>query len=212
METFRTGASFPLPRDLLSSPLVTSLRVLIAEDEAVIRLFLRRSLEEAGHVVIGEAGNGEEAVQLADALGPDVVILDIKMPRLSGLEAAERIGKRRSAACVIITAYPEREFVEKATQPGVFAFLVKPFHAPALLAAVELARARFVEVRQVERELTDSRGRLEGRRLIDRAKGVLMDKHGLKEAEAFRAMQLRSMQTRKALEDVAADIIAGKPA
>ncbi len=188
------------------------LKVLLAEDEAVIRLFLRQTLEEAGHIVVGEAGDGEEAVRLADALGPDVVILDIKMPLMTGLEAAERIGKSKTAACVIITAYPEREFVEQAQKPGVFAFLVKPFYAPALLAAVELARARFDELRQLERELADSNDRLEGRRLIDRAKGLLMDRHGLKEAEAFRALQVRAMKTRKALADVAKDVIAEKPA
>jgi len=181
-------------------------KVLIADDESIIRMDLRETLEAAGHEVVGEAADGRQAVALAETLQPDVVILDVKMPRLGGLAAAARI---RSAPCVILTAYKDAKTIAKARASGAFMFLVKPYQEAELLAALELAAARFEERRTLEAELADSRGKLEARKIIDRAKGLLMDRHGLKEGEAFRLLQKRSMDTRRTLVEVAKEILAG---
>ncbi len=185
-------------------------KILVADDESIIRMDLRETLEAAGHEVVGEAADGREAVSLADQLQPDAVLLDIKMPRMSGLTAA---GKIRGAPCVILTAYKDARTIARAKRSGAYTFLVKPFREAELLAALELAAARFEERRALEAELADSRGKLEARRTIERAKGLLMDRHGLKEGEAFRLLQKRSMDTRRTLVEVAREILAAeKPA
>jgi len=184
------------------------MKVLLAEDESVIRMDLRETLERAGYAVVAEASNGREAVELAETLMPDVVLLDIKMPRLSGLTAALRITKKRIAPCVILTAYRDRKLIERARRSGATTFLVKPFQEPELVAALELAAARFEETRVLERELESARSALEGRKLIDRAKGFLMDRHGLKESEAFRILQKRAMDNRRPISDIARELLA----
>jgi response regulator NasT len=181
-------------------------KILIADDESIIRMDLRETLEAAGHEIAGEAANGREAVSLAETLQPDVVLLDVKMPKMNGLAAARKI---RNAPVVILTAYKDAKTIARATKSGAYTFLVKPFKEPELLAALELAQARFEERRALESELADSRGKLEARKVIDRAKGLLMDRHGLKEGEAFRVIQKRSMDTRRSLVEVAKEIIAG---
>lgn len=183
------------------------MKVVIAEDESVIRMDLRETLERAGHSVVGEAGNGREAVELAETLRPDVVLLDIKMPILSGITAALRITKKRVAPCVILTAYRDRKLIDRAKRSGAYTFLVKPFQEPELLGALELAAARFEETRVLERELDGARSALEARKWIDRARGLLMDRHGLSEAEAFRVLQKRAMDTRRSLADVAREVL-----
>lgn len=181
------------------------MKIVIADDESVIRMDLREALEGAGHEVVGEAADGREAVALAETLQPDVVLLDVKMPRMSGVVAA---GKIKAAPCVILTAYPDARTVARAKKSGAFTFLLKPYKEAELLAALEMAAARFEERRALERELADSRGKLEARKIIDRAKGLLMDRHGLKEGEAFRLLQKRSMDTRRSLVEVAKEILS----
>lgn len=183
------------------------MKILIADDESIIRMDLRETLEAAGHEIAGEAANGREAVALAETLAPDVVLLDVKMPKMNGLAAAQKI---RNAPCVILTAYKDAKTIARATKSGAYTFLVKPFKEPELLAALELAQARFEERRALESELADSRGKLEARKIIDRAKGLLMDRHGLKEGDAFRVLQKRSMDTRRTLVEVAKEILAGE--
>jgi len=183
-------------------------KVLIAEDESIIRLDLRETLERAGHTVVGEAADGREALRLAETLRPDAVLLDVKMPKMSGLTAAQRITEKRIAPCVLLTAYRDHELIRKAKHAGVYTFLVKPFQEPELIAALELAEKRFEEQRGAERELQTARSALEARKLLDRAKGLLMDRHRLKEAEAFRLLQKRAMDTRRPLEEVVREILA----
>lgn len=186
------------------------MKILIADDESIIRMDLRETLEAAGHEVVGEAADGRQAVALAEALQPDAVLLDVKMPRMNGLSAASKI---KAAPCVLLTAYKDAKTIAGAKKSGAYTFLVKPYKEAELLAALELAAARFEERQALERELADSRGKLEARKLIDRAKGLLMDKHGLKEGEAFRVLQKRSMDTRRTLVEVAKEILGGqKPA
>ena len=168
---------------------------------------LRETLEKAGHTVIGEASDGKEAVKLAETLRPDVCLLDIKMPKMTGLTAAERISKKKIAPCVILTAFRDKKLIDKAKRSGVYTFLVKPFQEPELLAALEIAATRFAEMQEMERELASARSALEARKLIDRAKGVLMDKHKLKENDAFRIIQKRAMDTRRPLEEAAREIL-----
>jgi response regulator NasT len=189
---------------------IPAVRILLADDESIIRMDLKEALEAAGHQIVGEAADGKEAVALAEALQPDAILLDIKMPRMTGLAAAAKI---KSAPCVILTAYKDAKTIAKARKSGAYTFLVKPYKESELLAALELAAARFDEKRALEAELADSRGKLEARKLIDRAKGVLMDRHGLKEGDAFRLLQKRSMDTRRTIVEVAKEILAaGKQA
>ncbi len=181
------------------------MKIVIADDESLIRMDLREALEGAGHEVVGEAADGREALTLAETLQPDVVLLDVKMPRMSGVVAA---GKIKASPCVILTAYKDARTVARARKSGAYTFLLKPYKEAELLAALEMAVARFEERRALERELAESRGKLEARKLIDRAKGLLMDRHGLKEGEAFRFLQKRSMDTRRSLVEVAKEVLA----
>ena len=184
-------------------------RVVIAEDEALIRLDLKEMLQEEGFEVVGEAGDGEAAVRLATELRPDFVILDVKMPVLDGLSAAEQIAAARLAPVVILTAFSQRDLVERAREAGAMAYLVKPFQAKDLLPTVEMAVSRFQEIVALEGEVQDLTGRLEARKLVDRAKGVLQTEHGMTEPEAFRWVQRTSMDQRRSMRAVAQDIVDG---
>ncbi len=183
-------------------------RVLIAEDEALIRLDLKEMLEEEGYDVCGEAGDGETAVRLAAELRPDLVMLDVKMPVLDGLAAAERIARERIAPVVILTAFSQRELVERAREAGAMAYLVKPFQKKDLLPTIEMALSRFRELLSLEAEVGDLQGRLEARKLVERAKGVLMSRQGMSEPEAFRWIQRTSMDRRLTMRAVAELVLA----
>jgi response regulator NasT len=183
--------------------------VLLAEDEALIRLDLKEMLEEEGYEVVGEASDGESAVRLAAELRPDLVILDVKMPVLDGISAAEQVVKARIAPVVILTAFSQRDLVERAREAGAMAYLVKPFQKKDLLPTIEMAVSRFAEIIALEGEVADLHGRLEARKLVDRAKGVLQTEHGLTEPEAFRWIQRASMDQRRSMRTVAQDVVDG---
>jgi response regulator NasT len=183
------------------------LRVLVAEDEALIRMDLVEMLEEDGYSVVGQAGDGETAVRLATELRPDVVMMDVKMPVLDGLSAAEQVVAARIAPVVILTAFSQRDLVERAREAGVMAYLVKPFQRKDLLPAIEMAVSRFTELVALEREVGDLSGRLEARKLVDRAKGVLQTEQGMTEPEAFRHIQRRSMDERRSMRAVAQEVL-----
>ncbi len=182
-------------------------RIVIAEDEAIIRLDLREMLEEEGYEVVGEAGNGETALQLTQELKPDLVILDIFMPGMDGLTAATRINEEELAAVLILTAFSQRDLVEQATRTGAMAYLVKPFDKGDLVPAVELAMARWAEVRALAAESKNLSERLESRKLVERAKGVLMQTHGLSEQDSFRFIQKLAMQRRSSMREVADQLL-----
>src|SRR6476660_8966209 len=160
-------------------------RVLVAEDEALIRLDLAEMLREEGYEVVGEAGDGQEAVELAEKLKPDLVIMDVKMPRRDGIDAASEIAAKRVAPIVVLTAFSQRDLVERARDAGAMAYLVKPFSISDLIPAIELAVSRFGEVSALEREVATLSERLETRKLVERAKGLLQTKHQMSEPEAF---------------------------
>jgi response regulator NasT len=185
------------------------LRVLVAEDEALIRMDLVEMLREQGYEVCGEAGDGQTAVDLAFELRPDLVFLDITMPVLDGLAAAERISGAGIAPVVILTAFSQRDLVERAREAGAMAYLVKPFQSKDLLPTVELAVSRFVERRALEQEVADLHGRLEARKAVERAKGVLQAEHAMSEPEAFRWIQRASMDERRSMHAVASDVLSG---
>ncbi len=189
------------------------LRVLVAEDEGLIRMDLVEMLEEEGYCVVGQAGDGASAVRLATELRPDLVILDVKMPELDGLSAAEQVVSARLAAVVILTAFSERDLVERAREAGVMAYLVKPFQKKDLVPAIEMAVSRFAELVALEREVEDLHGRMAARKLVERAKGVLQTSRGMTEPEAFRWIQRRSMDQRRSMRAVAQDVLdaAGTP-
>jgi len=178
-------------------------RVLIAEDEALIRLDLAEMLREEGYQVIGEAGDGQEAVELAESLKPDLVIMDVKMPRRDGIDAAAEIAAKRIAPVVVLTAFSQRDLVEKARDAGAMAYLVKPFSISDLVPAIEVALSRFTEIAQLEREVADLGERLATRKLIERAKGRLQAAHGMTEPEAFTWMQRAAMDQRTTMKRVA---------
>jgi len=178
-------------------------RVLIAEDEALIRLDLKEMLQEEGYEVVGEAGDGETAVRLAEELRPHLVVLDVKMPVLDGISAAERIAAARIAPVLMLTAFSQRELVERAREAGAMAYLVKPFSKSDLVPAIEMAVARYDELSALESEVADLTERLETRKLVDRAKGVLQTRFGLSEPDAFRWIQKAAMDKRTSMREVA---------
>jgi response regulator NasT len=185
----------------------TPFRVVIAEDEALIRLDLKEMLEEDGYVVAAEASDGEAAVKLTESLRPDLVIMDIKMPGLDGISAAERITGEHLAPVVILTAFSQRELVMRARDAGAMAFLVKPFTKADLVPAIEIAVSRFQEVAALEAEVANLKDRLEVRKLLDRAKGLLQAERGIGEAEAFRWIQKSSMDRRMTMRAVAEEVL-----
>jgi two-component system, response regulator PdtaR len=178
-------------------------RVLIAEDEALIRLDLAEMLRDEGYEVVGEAGDGQEAVELAEALHPDLVIMDVKMPRRDGIDAASEIASKRIAPIVILTAFSQRELVERARDAGAMAYLVKPFSITDLVPAIEVAVSRFSEIAALENEVATLGDRLETRKLVERAKGLLQSKHQMTEPEAFKWIQRAAMDRRTTMKRVA---------
>jgi two-component system, response regulator PdtaR len=187
-----------------------AVRVVIAEDEAIIRLDLKETLEEEGYEVVGETGRGDEAVQLVRQHQPDIAILDIKMPGLDGLSAAREITTERQAAVLILTAFSQRDLIERARDAGALAYLVKPFQRSELIPAVEVALGRFKEMRALEDEVKGLEDQLETRRVVDRAKGLLMDQHGLSENDAFNFIQKTAMRERTTMKAVAQKVIDGE--
>jgi two-component system, response regulator PdtaR len=183
-------------------------RVVVAEDEALIRLDLVEMLTEAGYDVVGEAGDGESAMRLAEEQRPDVVVLDIKMPKLDGITAAERIAAARIAPVVLLTAFSQTELVERARDAGAMAYVVKPFTAADLLPALEIAVSRHSELLQLEDEVADLADRLETRKLVERAKAALQQTYGMSEPEAFRWIQKTSMDRRLSMREVASGVLA----
>jgi len=184
-------------------------RVVIAEDEAIIRLDLRELLEEEGYEVAGETGRGDEVIDLVRELRPDLAILDIKMPGLDGLSAARQIAGERLAAVLILTAFSQRELIEQARDAGALAHLVKPFQKSDLLPAIEIARGRFAELTALEREVVDLQDRLVARKTVDRAKGRLMDEHAMTEQAAWRFLQQQAMGNRVQVGEIAQRVVDG---
>jgi AmiR/NasT family two-component response regulator len=186
-----------------------ALRVVIAEDEAIIRMDLRETLEEEGYEVVGETGRGDQAVDLVRSLLPDLVILDIKMPGMDGLEAARTINREKICGVLMLTAFSQREVVENARDAGALAFLVKPFQKSDLVPAIEVAMGRFRELRTLTGEIDALGEQLESRKVIDRAKGILIDEAGMAEADAFSFIQRTAMSERTRMRDVADRILDG---
>ena len=178
-------------------------RVLVAEDEALIRLDLAEMLREEGYEVVGEAGDGQEAVELAESLKPDLVIMDVKMPRRDGIDAASEIASKRIAPIVVLTAFSQRDLVERARDAGAMAYLVKPFSITDLIPAIEVAVSRFSEIAALEQEVATLSDRLETRKLVERAKGLLQTKQGMTEPEAFKWIQRAAMDRRTTMKRVA---------
>ena len=184
-------------------------RVLLAEDEALIRLDLAEMLTDAGYEVVGQASNGEEAVALAESLRPDLIIMDIKMPVMDGLTAAETIGEQRICPVIMLTAFSQKELVERARDAGVMAYIVKPFTVSDVTPAIDVAISRWAEVKALESEVADLGERLETRKAVEKAKGVLMKKLKITEAEAFRWIQKTAMDRRLGMREVADAVVAG---
>ncbi len=183
-------------------------RVLVAEDESLIRMDLIEMLREEGYDVVAEVGDGAAAVRQAEELKPDLVVMDVKMPVLDGISAAKKIVEKRIAPVLILTAFSQRELVERAREAGAMAYLVKPFNKSDLVPAIEMALSRHEEIRQLEQEVADLTERLETRKLVDRAKGVLQTKFGLSEPDAFRWIQKAAMDKRTTMREVARVVIA----
>ena len=197
----------PSPRAAAPSAGRPARRAVVAEDEALIRMDVVETLTEAGFEVVGEAGDGERAVELATELRPDVVVMDVKMPVLDGISAAERIGKAHLAPVVLLTAFSQTELVERARDAGAMAYVVKPFSPADLLPAVEIAISRYAQITALESEVADLAERFETRKRVDRAKGLLMTKMGLTEPESFRWIQKTSMDRRLTMREVADAVI-----
>lgn len=183
------------------------LRIVIADDESIIRLDLKETLQRMGHRVVAEAGDGRTAVDLVRQHRPDLAVLDVKMPELDGVDAAQEIAAERLAPVLLLTAYSQQDLVQRAMEAGVFAYVVKPFTESDLLPAIGVAIARFREFHAIAEEARSLAGALETRKLVDRAKGILMDRHGLKEQEAFRRIQQQSMHSRKSMREIAEAIL-----
>ena len=184
-------------------------RILVAEDEALIRIDLAEMLGEAGYEVVGQASNGEQAVEMARELTPDLVIMDVKMPVMDGITAAEEIGAAKICPVVMLTAFSQTELVERARDAGVMAYIVKPFTAADLAPAIDIARSRWTEMKALESEIADLGERLETRKQVDRAKGILMKKLKITEQEAFRWIQKTAMDRRLGMREVADAVISG---
>lgn len=185
------------------------IRVVIAEDEAIIRLDLRETLEEEGYLVVGECGRGDQAVELARSLQPDLAILDVKMPGMDGIEAARLINAEKICGILVLTAFSQKEFVERARDAGALAYLVKPYQKSDLIPAMELAIGRFREMQALASDVASLEDQLATRKLMDRAKGILMDNHAMKEGEAFSFVQKRAMSERTRMKAIAERIISG---
>lgn len=183
-------------------------RVLVAEDEALIRMDLVELLTEEGYEVIGQAGDGEQALAMARELEPDLVVMDVKMPKMDGITAAEQIAEDRICPVVMLTAFSQRELVERAREAGAMAYVVKPFDASDVVPAIEIAIGRFNELRALEDEVTDLEDRLASRKAVDQAKGLLQQGLGLSEQEAFRWIQKTAMDMRKSMREVAEGVIS----
>lgn len=211
----RRESDRPIGSAVVSTPGPTAAgeatRVVVAEDEALIRLDLVEMLRELGYDVVGEASDGEQAVRLAAELSPDLVFLDVKMPVLDGISAAEQIVAERRAAVVMLTAFSQRELVERARDAGAMAYLVKPFTAADLVPAIELAVSRHAETRTLEQEVADLTDRLETRKLVERAKARLQDAYDLSEPDAFRWLQKAAMDRRMSMRGVAEVVLAEVP-
>ena len=184
---------------------------MIAEDEALIRLDLAEMLAEEGYDVVGQAGDGEAAVAMVEDLRPDLAVFDVRMPKLDGISAAEQIARKRLAPVVILTAFSQRELVERARDAGAMAYIVKPFNRSDLVPAIEIALSRFAELAQLESEVEDLSERLESRKVVDRAKGILQDRLGLSEPDAFRWLQKTAMDLRMSMRAVAEGVITHGP-
>jgi AmiR/NasT family two-component response regulator len=182
-------------------------RLVIADDESIIRMNLKETLVGLGYLVVGEAGDGVSVINLARELRPDLVLMDIKMPKLDGIQAAKILTEEKIAPVLLLTAYSDRELVERAKDAGVVNYVVKPFREAELLPAIEIAMARYQEFLEMDKAITDLKETLDTRKLVERAKGVLMDTQGLKEAEAFRKIQQLSMNTRKSMKEIAQAIL-----
>ncbi|HUT19509.1 MAG TPA: response regulator [Anaerolineae bacterium] len=187
-------------------------RILIADDESLILMDLREMLTNLGYLVVGEAGDGQSAVNMAKELGPDLVIMDIKMPDLDGIEAAKLLTEDGIAPVLLLTAYSQQDLVERAKEAGVVGYLVKPFRESNLVPAIEITLSRFEEFRTLQKEVEDLREALETRKIVDRAKGILMDTQGLTEQDAFRRIQKMSMNTRRAMKEIAEAIVLAREA
>jgi response regulator NasT len=187
-----------------------SIRVVIAEDEAIIRLDLRETLEEEGYEVVGEAGRGDQALKLIRELQPDLAILDVKMPGMDGLEVARQVGDERICGVLVLTAFSQREIIEQARDAGALAFLVKPYQKSDLIPAMEMAIARFRELQALSDQNDVLEEKLEARKIIDRAKGRLIDEFAMKEQEAFAFIQQTAMTERSRMRDVAEKILSGE--
>lgn len=182
-------------------------RVIIADDESLIRLDIKEMLTSLGYLVVGEAGDGVSAVNLARELRPDLVIMDIKMPGMDGIAAAKVLTEEKIAPVLLLTAFSQQDLVERAREAGVVGYIVKPFREAELVPAIEIALARFQEFQALQKETADLKETLETRKLVERAKGLLMDTQGLTEAEAFRKIQKMSMNTRKPMKEIAEAIL-----
>lgn len=189
------------------TPASTARRVVVAEDEALIRMDIVETLRDNGFIVVGEAGDGERAVELARELRPDLVVMDVKMPKLDGISAAERLSKDNIAPVVLLTAFSQKELVNRASEAGAMAYVVKPFSPNDLLPAIEIALSRYAQIQALESEVADLAERFETRKIVDIAKGILNEKMGLSEPEAFRWIQKASMDRRLTMKDVAVTII-----
>ncbi len=182
-------------------------RLVIADDESIIRMNLKETLVGLGYLVVGEAGDGVSVINLARELKPDLVLMDIKMPKLDGIQAAKILTEEKIAPVLLLTAYSDRELVERAKEAGVVNYIVKPFREAELLPAIEIAMARYQEFLEMDKQIADLKETLDTRKIVERAKGILMDTQGLKEAEAFRKIQQLSMNTRKSMKEIAQAIL-----
>ena len=189
---------------------MSNMKVLIADDDPIIRLDLKQMLETLGYDVVFEAGDGKQALDGARDVKPDICILDVKMPLMDGIEASSIITEENIAPTILLTAYSDKELIDRAKDAGVFAYLVKPFKPSDLPPTIEVARSRFEQNQQLGTEVSNLQEKLEARKLVDRAKGILMDEHKLNESEAYRRIQMQSMNLRKTMREVAEAIILAK--